>query len=240
MHFAVPSKGRGAQMTPTRKILRGATYYVPENEVNDYKYSHGGLVVGVPIEVKGITATRNWILKNCGEYYVVMIDDDVKVAGYVDLQKYKPSHVKIKEESEWVEECLKLAYVCEDIGYKIFGISTHSTPSGFYGYKPFMFQTYVLGSFIGHINDGTYYYDETFKVKEDYELCLRHIKERGGILGGRNLYWECEHWKTDGGCKDYRTQDMEKLAIKKLIQMYPGLIRKVSRKGSEFCIELEF
>jgi hypothetical protein len=33
---------------------------------------------------------------------------------------------------------------------------------------------------------------------------------------------------------------MEKLAIKKLVQMYPGLIRKVSRKGSKFCIELEF
>lgn len=240
MHFAIPSKGRGAYITPTKKILTGATYYVPENEIKEYERSHGGLIVGVPIEVKGITQTRNWILKNCGEKYVVMVDDDVKVCGWVELEQFKPIHRKITEYHEWIEESLKLAYLAEDLDYKIFGISTHSTPSGFYGYKPFMFQTYVLGSFIGHINDGTYYYDESFKVKEDYELCLRHIKERGGILGGRNLYWECEHWKTDGGCKDYRTQDMEKLAIKKLIKLYPGLIRKVSRKGSEFCIELEF
>jgi glycosyltransferase involved in cell wall biosynthesis len=240
MHFAVPSKGRGGIITPTRKILRGATYYVPENEVNDYKYSHGGLVVGVPIEIKGITATRNWILKNCGEKYVIMVDDDVKNAGWVEILKMNNKDRKLLTDEDWIEEATRLAYLCEDLNYKIFGISTHSSKIQFKGYKPFLFQTYVLGSFIGHINDGTYYYDESFQVKEDYELCLRHIKERGGILGGRNLYWECEHWKTNGGCKDYRTQDMEKLAIKKLIQMYPGLIRKVSRKGSEFCIGLEF
>jgi len=227
-------------ITPTRKILKSATYYVPENEVAEYRRSHGGNVVGVPIDVKGITSTRNWILKNCNENLIVMFDDDVKVCGYVDLQETKPVHVKIRDEGIWYEEMIKLADVCIGLDYKLFGISTHSTPSGFYGYKPFMLQTYVLGSIIGHINDGSYYYDETFKVKEDYELCLRHIKERGGVLGGRNLYWECEHWKTDGGCKDYRTQDMEKVAIKRLVEMYPGLIRKVKRKGSEYCIELEF
>lgn len=240
MHFAVPSKGRGGIITPTRKILKNATYYVPENEVNDYRNSHGGLIVGVPIEIKGITATRNWILKNCNEYYVIMVDDDVKVAGWLEILKMNSKHRKLLTDADWIEEATKLAYLCEDLDYKIFGISTHSSQIQFKGFKPFLFQTYVLGSFIGHINDGSYYYDESFLVKEDYELCLRHIKERGGILGGRNIYWECEHWKTDGGCKDYRTQEMEKSAIKKLIKMYPGLIRKVSRKGSEFCIQLEF
>jgi hypothetical protein len=240
MHFAVPSKGRGGIITSTRKILKNATYYVPENEVNDYRNSHGGLIVGVPIEIKGITATRNWILKNCNEYYVIMVDDDVKVAGWLEILKMNSKHRKLLTDADWIEEATKLAYLCEDLDYKIFGISTHSSQIQFKGFKPFLFQTYVLGSFIGHINDGSYYYDESFLVKEDYELCLRHIKERGGILGGRNIYWECEHWKTDGGCKDYRTQEMEKSAIKKLIKMYPGLIRKVSRKGSEFCIQLEF
>ena len=240
MHFAVPSKGRGGIITSTRKILKNATYYVPENEVNDYRNSHGGLIVGVPIEIKGITATRNWILKNCNEYYVIMVDDDVKVAGWLEILKMNSKHRKLLTDADWIEEATKLAYLCEDLDYKIFGISTHSSQIQFKGFKPFLFQTYVLGSFIGHINDGSYYYDESFLVKEDYELCLRHIKERGGILGGRNIYWECEHWKTDGGCKDYRTQEMEKSAIKKLIKMYPGLIRKVSRKGSEFCIQLDF
>lgn len=240
MHFAVPSKGRGGIITSTRKILKNATYYVPETEVNDYRNSHGGLIVGVPIEIKGITATRNWILKNCNEYYVVMVDDDVKTAGWVEILKMNGKHRKLLTDADWIEEASKLAYFCEDLNYKIFGISTHSSQIQFKGFKPFLFQTYVLGSFIGHINDGSYYYDESFLVKEDYEICLRHIKERGGILGGRNIYWECEHWKTNGGCKDYRTQDMEKSAIKKLIKMYPSFIRKVSRKGSEFCIQLEF
>ena len=55
-------------------------------------------------------------------------------------------------------------------------------------------------------------------VKEDYESCLRHIRDKGGILGIRYLHWENDHWGKDGGCKDYRTIDIERKAIKNLIK----------------------
>ena len=77
---------------------------------------------------------------------------------------------------------------------------------------------------------GEFYFDEKYKVKEDYEICLRHIVKYGGILGIRYLHWENEHWETDGGCKDYRTVSMEKEAIKMLNKQYPNMIRKAKRK----------
>jgi len=91
---------------------------------------------------------------------------------------------------------------------------------------------------MGIINDGEYYFDERFVVKEDYEICLRHIKEKGGILGVRYLHWENDYWDTDGGCKDYRTVGIEKNAIKLLNKLYPGMIRSAKRKANTFTIQL--
>jgi len=77
-------------------------------------------------------------------------------------------------------------------------------------------------------------------VKEDYELCLRHIKERGGIVAARYVFWQNEHWKKSGGCVDYRTQAMEADCIRRLMRMYPGMIRQVKKGGSKYSIMLDF
>jgi hypothetical protein len=52
------------------------------------------------------------------------------------------------------------------------------------------------------------------------------------------MHWQNEHWTTEGGCRDYRTIDMERDAIKRLIRQYPGMIRTAKRKANAFTIEL--
>jgi hypothetical protein len=91
---------------------------------------------------------------------------------------------------------------------------------------------------MGMVNDGEFFFDESYPVKEDYEICLRHMQKYGGIYGIRYMHWQNEHWTTDGGCKDYRTIEMEREAIKRLIKQYPGMIRKAKRKANTFTIEL--
>ena len=54
----------------------------------------------------------------------------------------------------------------------------------------------------------------------------------------RYLHWENEHWVTEGGCKDYRTIDMERKAIKDLNRIYPNMIRSAKRKANQFTIQL--
>lgn len=93
---------------------------------------------------------------------------------------------------------------------------------------------------MGIVNDGTLYFDETYKVKEDYEIGLRHVEMFGGVLSLRYFYWEEEHWTTDGGCKDYRNDAVEREAINKLIKRYPSFIRSVNRKNAVYNIQLMF
>ena len=237
MLIAVPSKGR-AGLTTTDKILPNTcTFFIPESEYHQYK----GLaknIVCVPKEVRGITPTRNWILKNTNESWVVMLDDDAKNVGYNFLDERNTKKIEIRDEGFWVEEFLKFFDMTEQMNYKIWGTRTESSPRGTYPYKPILLKTYVTASLMGIVNDGEYYFNEEFPVKEDYEICLRHIKDKGGILGIRYLHWENDHWTKDGGCKDYRTVEMEREAIKKLIKLYPGMVRSAKRKANEFTIQL--
>ena len=235
MIIAIPSKNRAGKTT-SQKILPNATFFVPESQV--HQYSNIKNIVGVPKEIQGITKTRNWILKNCGETRVVFIDDDVKACGYVKLNERNSKHIKIDCEDFWNNEFQKLFDIAEQLNYKMWGIKTESSPRGTYPFKPILLKTYITASCMGIINDGEYYFDEEFPVKEDYEICLRHIVDKGGILGARYIYWENSHWGDEGGCKDYRTISMERDCIKKLIKKYPSMVRSAKRKANEFTIQL--
>lgn len=238
MIVAIPSKGRAGKTT-TQRVLPNSIFYVPEMEADAYRYVGIKNVVPVPMEIKGITRTRNWILKNCDSARVVFIDDDVKRQGWIELLETKTKYHELSE-AQWTQEMQRLFDLTEQMGYKIWGVSTQGAPRAVYPYKPILFRSYVTASCMGMINDGRYYFDENFPVKEDYEICLRHIKNEGGILAARYLFWENFHWTTEGGCRDYRTQEVEAKAISDLIKLYPGMIRKITRGGSEYSIELDF
>lgn len=239
MLFAVPSKGR-AGSTKTQSVLKHCVFYVPENEVEIYnKAMPENAVIGVPLSVRGITKTRNWILKNTDDPRVIMVDDDLKSHGWVRLLPESAKSEKLSED-EWTKICERLFDCAEDLGWKIWGVATQAATRSVYPYKPILSRSYITASFMGIVNDGSYLFDESFPVKEDYEIGLRHVREFGGVIAARFCYWENSHWSDDGGCKDYRTGKMEAECIEKLIKMYPGMIRKVTRGGSDYSIELEF
>lgn len=235
MVVAVPSKGRAGRTT-TDKILKSATFFVPESEVHQYE-GRVKNVVGVPISVKGITETRNWILKN-NPGYVVFVDDDVKNAGYTRLLERNAKQSKLRDEGFWMEEFWKWFDTTEQMGYKIWGVKTEGALRSTYPYMPVNMRSYVTASMMGMVNDGEYMFNPEYPVKEDYEICLRHIRDKGGIFAVRYLYWENSHWSDDGGCRDYRTIAMEKEAIERLKKDYPGYIKSVKLNTNEFRIQL--
>ena len=238
MHIAIPSAGRPGNTT-SLEILPGATMYVPESEEAMYRSAGARVVRGVPAKIRGITATRNWILDNVKDRWVVMVDDDVKLHGWIELGDVTSQHKKITGE-EWDGIFRRLFEATEGLKYAIWGVSTDGALRSVYPYRPFMFHSYVTASCMGIVNDGRTRFDESFPVKEDYELCLRCIDRDGGIVAARFCYWVNDHWTKDGGCKSYRTQAMEEEAIKRLIEKYGRYIRQVRRGGSTYSIELDF
>ena len=106
MLIAVPSKSRAGQTTTNKILPNLCTFFVPESEYHQYKDLVKNIVC-IPKEIQGITPTRNWILKNTNEEYVVFLDDDAKNVGYTKLNERKSEKIEIRDEGFWAEEFLK-------------------------------------------------------------------------------------------------------------------------------------
>jgi TET-associated glycosyltransferase-like protein len=235
---AIPSKGRPTRVK-SQKIIPSARVYVPALEADAYRRCGVENVFPVPDRVRGITATRNWILDSTRDPRVVFIDDDVKACGWFELLDQRGKLRRLNE-AEWLGEFTKLFDLTEQLHYRLWGLQTDGALRAVYPFKPFLFRSYVTGSCMGVVNSSGIRFDESFPVKEDYELCLRCIREDGGILAARYIFWSTNHWTDKGGCRDYRTQSMEMEAVDQLMERYPGFIRRVTRGGSEYSIDLDF
>jgi hypothetical protein len=234
--IAIPSKGRAGLIT-SQKIFKSATLYIPESELMQYSIYENKIQI-IPNEIKGITATRNWILKHNHGTNVFFIDDDLKSIGYFNKTDEKYKRVDFKNELEIKKVIQNLFEVSYQCGSYINGFFTVDNAMSNYSYNPFLFNGVCLGSCMGIINDGTYYFDESFEVKEDYELTLRHLTERGITVRSNILYMQHEHTQTRGGCRDSKRIEKEKSAVKRLIKMYPGMIKEAKHRGTSFSIQL--
>ncbi len=238
MLVAIPSRGRPG-LVKSQAVVPSARVYVPESEVEAYERMGTRNVVAVPDRVRGITATRNWILDHATHPRVVMVDDDVTQQGWARANPHTWTHLRLKE-PEWLAEWSRLFDLAADLRFRIWGVGTMAEVRAVYPYRPLLFRSYVTASCMGMCADADLRFDESFPVKEDYELTLRCIRDDGGVLAARYLYWVNDHWTKSGGCREYRTQEMERLATERLMKMYPGMIRRVVRGGSEFSIQLDF
>jgi len=238
MLIAIPSKGRPTKCR-SASLIQSASVFVPESEANDYRRCGVNNVIPVPDSIHGITCTRNWILNSTDDRWVVFIDDDYKNVGWCKLHYSYAEHRRLPE-PVLIAEFVRLFELTEQLNLRIWGVATQSAPRSIYPYKPFLFRRYVTASCMGMLNIPGFRFDEGFPVKEDYELCLRCIRDFGGVLAAQYWYWENEHWTTEGGCKSYRTQQMERYCIRKLQELYPGMIHRITRGGAEYSIELDF
>jgi hypothetical protein len=102
MLIAVPSKNRAGKTTTNKILPNSAVFYVPKSEVHQYSYIKN--VVSVPNDIQGITKTRNWILKNTEEKWVVFLDDDARNVGYTKMESHQAKKIEVKNEGFWVNE----------------------------------------------------------------------------------------------------------------------------------------
>ena len=236
MIVAIPSKGRAGKVR-SQAAIPSAFVYVPKLEAAAYRQTGTTNVIEVPDTIRGITATRNWILQGSKDRRVVMIDDDLRTAGWTHLFDRHAVHEPLPE-ATWLAEFHKLFDVTEQMNFRIWGVRTDSATRACYPYFPFRFRSYVTASCMGIVNDGRVAFDESFPVKEDYELCARCITEDGGVVSAQYLYWQNTHWHDPGGCKEDRAEAIERDAIRRLCRTYPGLVRAVERATSNWSIEI--
>ena len=234
--IAIPSKGRAGMVTSHHLLgdaLDYAKIFVPDSEVDEYKEGHPEVeIVGVPDSIKGITPTRNFILDYCDGYEIpwnLQIDDDALYFNYFEGGIGTPGIV--------LPDDRKLALLtnyfemCEDLGTNLFGFNVSGDKKFYREYSPFSMLSVVVGNLMGIVVDDQRF-DERLKVKEDYDFSLQSLYRHRKIIRSNKYVWRVAHHDTAGGCKTYRTLQVEKDAIAILQQKWgKGIVRPHFKKG---------
>lgn len=198
-----PSKGRSGNVK-TLKLIPDLVLVVPHDEAEDYRANHPDTeVVATPEYVKGITPTRQWILDEFGECF--MIDDDVsnmKRNFVVDSDK---SHVT---DPAMVRDIIETTTgIARQIGAKVFSFSKVRNPLEYDVFAPIVHTGYMNASFCGFLEGHGLRYDLSMVEGEDHYIsCLTVFKHRYCLIDNRYSFITDGNFKSIGGCNGYRTR----------------------------------
>tara|TARA_R110002012_G_scaffold171535_1_gene336336 strand:+ start:1435 stop:2151 length:717 start_codon:yes stop_codon:yes gene_type:complete len=221
----IPSKGRAGKVT-SHKLFLESFIVCPNSEVDDYKKHHEN-VIGVPNKIKGITATRNWILEYNKDDYQIQVDDDAR-----SFHKYEKTKLVRFTDPERIDTILNTMFlITEEIGFKVWGLAMAADYKFYRPYSPFTTQGVVGANIIGIINNPLRF-DERLRVKEDYDYSMQHIYKYGGVVRTHKFGIDVIHLTNEGGCVGYRTKEVELQAYDTLLNKYgPSVVKFQDNKN---------
>lgn len=206
----IPSKGRAGKVT-SHKLFLDSIIVCPKSEKKQYLEYHDK-VVGVPNDVRGITPTRNWILDNFDDDWMIQVDDDAR-----SFHKYENGDLIKFVDSKRVDRFFDNMFVMsEGMGFKVWGLAMASDYKFYRTFAPFSTQGIVAANIIGILKNPLRF-DERLRVKEDYDYSMQHIYKYGGVLRTHKYGIDVIHLTNEGGCVGYRTKEVEMDAYKTLL-----------------------
>lgn len=230
---AIPSKGRAGKVK-THKLFPDHIIFCPVAEQKAYE-DHHRIVVGVPNEIRGITPTRNFIIRWMdharphGQWveWHIQIDDDAK---YFYMHQNQ-GIVKIQDVGRISHLVENMFVMTEEWGAKAFGLSLAADKKFYREYSPFSTQSIIGSNVIGIIKNPIRF-DEEMIVKEDYDYSLQQLAKYRRAIRFNKFGVMVEHLFNAGGCVGYRTNDVELKAAERLLQKWgPSVIKRVPNKN---------
>lgn len=200
--------------------------YVCETEYDRYVEKNKEFekcFVKVPYGVQGnVARIRNYILDDNKDADVCcIVDDDMAYIGYYEgLELHKLGKDDI---IPFIE---KYTLLCDDFGFKMWGVNLNSDPQCYREYTPFSTTSVVLGPFSCYLKGNECRYDEKLPLKEDYDMSLQNLNKYRGILRINKYHYSCEQSTNKGGCAAIRNIEREKEQLNMLIQKWGSRIVK--------------
>lgn len=203
------------------------TVYVAENEYNTYiennkKYKDN--IVSIPNEIQGnVARVRNYILDRNKECDVTcIVDDDISYIGY--YEKTIKRKLKNDEILTFIE---KYSNLCNDFGFKMWGINLNSDKQSYREQSPFSTISVVLGPFSCFLKGNKCRYDERLPLKEDYDISIQNLNIYRGLLRVNKFHYVCDQATSKGGCACYRNLKREKEQLELLQKKWGNKIVKI-------------
>lgn len=230
MRIVIQSMSRAATMT-THKLFENYTVCVPESQAEDYAAVVGEKRVAAhPDTVIGISAKRNWMLRELmDDEALVCFDDDIEYVTANETAEGNPNVTDAEVLEGIIEQVFILAH---DMDAKLFGwdmiadrVMIHLPQ------KPFQLTGYVANTACGYLASHDFHFPEDLWVKMDYWVSLMNAyKHRYCLKDMRYSFVNVDTFKNKGGLSHFRNSVTERDAQDRLIRAF-GEAVKVNAKG---------
>ena len=209
--------------------------WVDNKEYNNYIKAnprHKENIISVPDGIQGnVCRIRNYILDKefeKGIDVVCIIDDDMKGIYYFENENGKAYNKKIVNQDEFIQFLEKYSVMCEELGFKLWGVNLNQDALSYRQYSPFSTNSVILGPFSCHLKNNIRY-DVNLPLKEDYDLAIQHLNKYRGILRINKFHYNCKQSKQAGGCATYRNYQREEEQLKLLQKKWGKKIVKIDK-----------
>jgi len=195
------------------------------------KYSDRANVVLAAAD--GIAKARNNILRHfAGAKNILMMDDDISRVSR--MRKGKLVGIDTREEfAETFNRCFGMT---QRRGGPLFGI--YPVHNAF-----FMSQSIstavTVNTVIGFLRGERLEFDESYKAKEDLELCARVLDGGRPVMRYNFLAMNAKHRTNAGGCHDAWHSDENRIAVERLCAAYPEIFAPHAKKADEVRVILK-
>lgn len=217
----------------TLDYIASCKVWVAEREYSSYLTANKGFesnIISVPNEVQGnVCRIRNYILDKelANNDVVLLIDDDLKaVARFEPSGKYGYEDITLTE-ADLYDMLERYSVLCEDFGYKHWGIMCNRDALSYRQTTPFSTVSYIGSPFSVFMHDNDLRYDERLPLKEDYDMTLQQCNKYRGCLRVNKYHYDCKQSKQAGGCATYRNYQREKEQLEALQRKWGKRIVKI-------------
>ena len=227
MHIYIPTMRRPRLQYTLHELKNESPYpitlVVPSEEMEDYRDVHTD-ILEVPPEVRGIAATRQFIMEQADDEHVLMMDDDLTFAvrRHDDPTRFRPPVPGELRGMLMAVEALLEQYAHAGIATREGGnrqtdqVLTCTRAPRVIGYRRSVF-----------FKEGVDFRNST--VMDDFEATL-HLLTRGHANAILNVFVQNQRGSgTAGGASTYRTMEMHAAAAAKLQSRYPAFVKTVQK-----------
>lgn len=200
----------------TLEYLPFVKVWVDNKEYEEYKKQNKGFeknIISCPDGIQGnLCRIRNYILDTefeNGYDVVLIIDDDMKGIYYFEEKEGNAYNNEIVEKDEFLGFVEKYSELCDEFGFKFWGLNCNADSLSYRQYSPFSTCAYVGGPFQCFLKNDLRY-DERLPLKEDYDMTLQQCNKYRGCLRLNKFHYACKQSKQAGGCATYRNYEREK------------------------------
>ena len=212
---------------PTCKV------WVAQREYQDYLDANPEFtdnIIPVPDNVqRNVCRIRNYILNNelMTNDVVLLIDDDLH-----KIERFEPNGMFgyekfILSEEELYDMLERYSILCDEFGFKHWGIMCNQDALSYRQTTPFSTVSYIGSPFSVFLKGNPLRYDERLPLKEDYDMTLQNCNKYRGCLRVNKYHYDCKQSKQKGGCATYRNHDREMEQLRLLQKKWGNKIVKI-------------